>query len=369
MRSLAKTFAALTLAVGGMLAIADRLAAAEVTKTLKAELSGADLGQLAIENLADDGGSFPVPKASSRWWRKSVGNPGTGRRHAAREGARGGRRRVAPSPIPGGRSDDPLTANPWTTNGRDLARVSLLPSSTYHYDGRNYRISTGHGKRLSADLQVHVPPRLTSARFRNLAGLLEASDLQGGLRFDVASADLRLTNLSGDLTLAGSWATSARRRSTRPGSRTFRAATADRPAKGTRSLSTRARATCTCAGEGPTGGSGHELGRRLDPRGRHQGFHGEASWGTSSRGPGGRPQGLFGAHFERRCVAEAPARGVLRSDRLAIERRHGSALSGWVGDAASREARGLPQGRRRRADPGGHVERRLRPGAPVTGEG
>jgi hypothetical protein len=73
-----------------------------------------------------------------------------------------------------------------------------------HYDGRTYRVSTRRGELLYADVEVRVPPRMAAATFRELAGRLEAEGLQGKLAFRVNSADLRLTRLRGEIDLAGS---------------------------------------------------------------------------------------------------------------------------------------------------------------------
>jgi hypothetical protein len=77
-------------------------------------------------------------------------------------------------------------------------------SSRYDYDGRSVRVSPGRGARLYADVEVQVPRGELAARFRNLVGRLEAEGLNGRLRFEVASANMRLTRLSGALELDGS---------------------------------------------------------------------------------------------------------------------------------------------------------------------
>lgn len=77
-------------------------------------------------------------------------------------------------------------------------------SSTYRYDGRSVRVNRGRGTPLYADVVVQVPHGQASARFVNLVGLVEAEGLQGRLRFEVASADLRLSHLEGTLELEGS---------------------------------------------------------------------------------------------------------------------------------------------------------------------
>ncbi|MCI4355287.1 MAG: DUF4097 domain-containing protein [Thermoplasmata archaeon] len=81
---------------------------------------------------------------------------------------------------------------------------SFESSSTYHYDGRSVKVNRGHGTWLHADVEVQVPRGETNGRFVNLVGLVEAEGLRGKLRFEVASADLRIARLEGTLELEGS---------------------------------------------------------------------------------------------------------------------------------------------------------------------
>ncbi|HEY6051542.1 MAG TPA: hypothetical protein VIZ58_09860, partial [Thermoanaerobaculia bacterium] len=71
------------------------------------------------------------------------------------------------------------------------------------YQGQKYRIARDHGRLLYVDVEVQVPARVASARFRNLVGRIEASGVEGRLAFDVESADLRLERLRGELVLRG----------------------------------------------------------------------------------------------------------------------------------------------------------------------
>ncbi|HYK41432.1 MAG TPA: DUF4097 family beta strand repeat-containing protein [Thermoanaerobaculia bacterium] len=71
------------------------------------------------------------------------------------------------------------------------------------YQGHNYRIARNRGRLLYVDVEVRVPARIASGRFRNLVGRIEASGLEGKLAFDVESADLKLERLRGALTLRG----------------------------------------------------------------------------------------------------------------------------------------------------------------------
>jgi DUF4097 and DUF4098 domain-containing protein YvlB len=176
--------------------------ASEVTRTLKAELSGADVASFAVENLAGTVRIEPGPDGA-------VSVEATV--HADDdELARGMRlERVAGESTPTIRVRFPesvRTIRYRAPHEGDEWGLSLLifEGSHYDYDGHRYRVSSGHGKRLWADLVVRVPAHLTNARFRDLAGLVDAHGFEGTVRFEVASADLELRQLGGDLTLSGS---------------------------------------------------------------------------------------------------------------------------------------------------------------------
>jgi len=71
------------------------------------------------------------------------------------------------------------------------------------YQGHSYRVSRNHGRLLFVDVEIRLPARIASGRFRNLVGKLEASGVEGKLGFEVESADLRLERLRGDLSVRG----------------------------------------------------------------------------------------------------------------------------------------------------------------------
>ncbi len=74
----------------------------------------------------------------------------------------------------------------------------------FSYDGRSMHVSSARGTLLYADVEVEVPTRELEAAFRNRVGAVSATGLSGRLSFDVASADLRLDHLRGDIRLNGS---------------------------------------------------------------------------------------------------------------------------------------------------------------------
>jgi hypothetical protein len=83
--------------------------------------------------------------------------------------------------------------------------ASFLFSSggAHSYGGRTVRVSSNRGPIIFADLDVQVPARVARARFLNLVGRLDAGGIEGHLRFEVSSADLRLDHLAGEVDLHG----------------------------------------------------------------------------------------------------------------------------------------------------------------------
>ncbi|HEY1433903.1 MAG TPA: DUF4097 family beta strand repeat-containing protein [Thermoanaerobaculia bacterium] len=185
------------------LALSAPAVGADVVRTVQAELSGADLAHFSIENLA---GTMRVSAAPGD--RVTVVATIHAESQAladavvlARVGGAGGeqvlRVRYPYDKVSTFRYREPSESGDW--NFGDWSS----PSS-YEYDGHHVRIGRGRGTRLYADLEVRVPQGPLNAGFRNVAGLLEANGLHGQLRFEVASADLRLERLDGQITLDGS---------------------------------------------------------------------------------------------------------------------------------------------------------------------
>jgi hypothetical protein len=71
------------------------------------------------------------------------------------------------------------------------------------YDGHRYRVSSRRGALLYADVEVQLPAHAAGATFRELVGELVAEGLEGKLAFRVNSADVRLSQLRGDVDVAG----------------------------------------------------------------------------------------------------------------------------------------------------------------------
>lgn len=196
-------------ASGVLLAAAMLLPAAgarsEETRTLSAELSGVDVENFAVENLAGTLRIVPATDAAGQ----KVAVVATVHAESA-ELASGVRLERVPE---GGAAvlrvrypDGVRTIRYREPRSKDDISITLDLFSSNHvdYDGRSYRIASGHGKKVWADVEVRVPARVGHARFRNLVGLVEAEGFEGKLRFEVSTADLRLRRLSGDLSLTGS---------------------------------------------------------------------------------------------------------------------------------------------------------------------
>lgn len=185
------------------LAVAAPAAGEDVVRTVQAELSGQDVSRFAVENLAGTmrisagTGETVTLVATVHAETKALADAVSIQKVSGEGGAATLRLRYPYDEVSTFRYEPPGT----DTDGFFPGFVS---ASTYDYDGRRVRVSPGHGKWLWADLEVRVPAGRLAASFRNLVGQLEAGGLTGQLRFEVASADLRLRQLDGEIALEGS---------------------------------------------------------------------------------------------------------------------------------------------------------------------
>ena len=192
----------LILALGFVLSLS--AAASEVERTIRAELSGANAANFAIENLA---GRMRVTSAASSVDRVTVVARVVAESAELADAVRVERvadgRSVATLRVryPYDRVKTFRYVNP--DHDRDWPFDRMNSSDAYDYDGRTVRVNEGRGTRLWVDLEVQVPAGRRQASFRNLVGRIEAEGLEGTLRFDVGSADLRLRKLDGEITLEG----------------------------------------------------------------------------------------------------------------------------------------------------------------------
>jgi hypothetical protein len=184
---------------------AARAAFGEVERTLRAEIPDAGRTAFAVENLV--GTMRVVPGsgetativatvhaaddalAGSVRLEKTAGEGGTTTFHVQYPDSE----RTLRYPRHGGRGDG---------DGNWSIELFSWGEGT-RYQGHNYRIARNRGRLLYVDIEVRVPSRIASGRFRNLVGRIEASGIEGRLAFDVESADLNLERLRGELTLRG----------------------------------------------------------------------------------------------------------------------------------------------------------------------
>lgn len=171
--------------------------AAEVTRTLRVELTANETESFAIENLA---GSISV-------------KPGPGDRLVAIATVHAESDELADQ-VRFERVEDtngkatlrvryPLDEHrtfryPGSGSGGFLSGLFGSGSSTSgKYDGRKVKVTSKSGVLLYADVEVQVPEREVDARFSNFAGPLNATGLKGSLEFDTASGDVTVSSLDG----------------------------------------------------------------------------------------------------------------------------------------------------------------------------
>ncbi len=188
-----------------VLALAPAAPAAEVTRTLSAELSGDAHGAFAVENLA---GSMRVVAGSADRVRV------TGTVHAESDELAGSLKIVQVSGEKGVptlrvrypydrhrtyRYLDTGSAHPDSEADHGfawLARLFGVGGTETRYDGERVRVARD-GVLLYADLLVEVPPSALDATFRTVVGPLDGQGVQGRLTFDTGTGRITLTKVGG----------------------------------------------------------------------------------------------------------------------------------------------------------------------------
>lgn len=172
-------------------------AAAETTRVLRAEIP-AD-APMTIENLA--GTMRVVPGPGSRVVVQATVHAGSAELadgvRLDREGGAGLRVRYPLDRVGTIRYPDPRHRH----GGWNI--LDFGDGTTCDYDGHRVRVSSRRGTLLYADLEIQVPRSRVRATFRNLIGFLDAEQVEGGLEFQVRSADLHLDRLSGEIRVEG----------------------------------------------------------------------------------------------------------------------------------------------------------------------
>ncbi|HEU4400859.1 MAG TPA: DUF4097 family beta strand repeat-containing protein [Candidatus Polarisedimenticolia bacterium] len=194
----------LTLCALGLLVLsAPDAAAAEVTRTLRAELAPGVTGPFGVENLAGAmhvvRGSGPTLVAVATVHAESAELADAMRfeQVAGKEGIPTLRviyplDRVGTVRYPGG--DGSSIAVPEFLSG-------LVGSGT-RYDGRKVRVTGGSGGTLIyADVEVQVPAHAVEATFRNVFGSLRGEGVEGKMKFDTDSGSIKVEKARGTLIL------------------------------------------------------------------------------------------------------------------------------------------------------------------------
>ena len=195
---MARRFSMAILLVG--LGLAPGAVADEVERTLRAELSGADLADFGIENLAGrmriSAGTGDRITVVARVFGESAELADAVRlERVPGEGSKATLRvRYPYEKVKVFEYVDPDHERHWPFD-------RMGSSTSFDYDGRRVRVSEGRGTRLWADLDIQVPSGRRQAFFRNLVGRIDADGVEGTLRFEVGSADLRLWRLDGEVSV------------------------------------------------------------------------------------------------------------------------------------------------------------------------
>ena len=173
-----------TVVLAAVAMIATCTAFAETTRTVRATLTGGDVGAFAVENLA---GTMTVV-ATDGATVEAVATVHA--EDAALADAVEFARVRAHSGIPTLRLVYPV----------DDHRTFRFPgagNSNVEYAGRKVKVSSRSGVLLWADVEVRVPRRLGEAAFYNLVGTLTAEGVEGEVRLDGASADIVARRMGG----------------------------------------------------------------------------------------------------------------------------------------------------------------------------
>lgn len=188
-------------AVFASLLLAGNVASAEVTRSLKAELS------------ADPGRPFRVENLAGRM----VVRQGTGAKVVVTATVHGGDQKTADllrlEEVRDSKTGEPTLRMQYPLNDHTTYRYGgdsrsdsgggffesmFSGKSTVTYDGARVTVSASRGLALYADLVVEIP-RGASGTFKNAVGRIEGSGVSGTLRFDSGSGDISLRDFKGEV--------------------------------------------------------------------------------------------------------------------------------------------------------------------------
>lgn len=182
-----------------LLFLAGSVASADVTRTLRAELSADATRPFRVENLA---GRMVVRQGTSAKVVVTATVHGEDQRIANL--MRLEEVRDAKTGEPTLRMQYPLDTYTSYRYGREhdggggFFERMFSGSSNVTYGGTRVSVSGSRGVALYADLVVEIPSR-AAGTFRNAVGKIEGSDVEGTLKFDSGSGDIALRNFKGDV--------------------------------------------------------------------------------------------------------------------------------------------------------------------------
>ncbi len=171
-------------------------ATAEVTRTLRTELTAAEAAHFSVENLVGSIRVTPGPGPSV------VVVATVFAETQALADTLSFERRTWEDGAPVVRLSWPIAAHREYRHPGSPGRTSLSYAEDGSTNGAGLsrvRVSRDHGVLLYADLQVEVPRRELHAAFYNRVGPVRASGVAGALRFDTAGGDISLDHVSGDV--------------------------------------------------------------------------------------------------------------------------------------------------------------------------
>ncbi|MEO5762544.1 MAG: DUF4097 family beta strand repeat-containing protein [Vicinamibacteria bacterium] len=189
-----------SVSLAAALALATTVASADVTKSLKAELSADPTRPFRVENLA---GQMVVRQGSGT--KVVVTATVHGEDQRAADLLRIVEVRDAKTGQPTLRLQYPLSETTTFRYGRDGAgsggffESMFSGSSKVTYDGRSVSVSASRGLGLYADVVVEIP-RGSSGTFKNVVGKIEGSNVSGTLRFDSGSGAIAVRDFDGNIT-------------------------------------------------------------------------------------------------------------------------------------------------------------------------
>jgi hypothetical protein len=160
-------------------------ARAEVTRTLRVELSGDVGAPFAVENLA---GAMTIATSDQ------PGVVAVATIHAESQALADA---VRFEQVSGVRGVPTLRVR--YPKEHDIFRYPVAGRSYVEYDGRQIQVDGREGVLVYADVEVQVPHRTLDARFKTHVGAMSARGLEGRLVFDTGHGAIELRQLKGEI--------------------------------------------------------------------------------------------------------------------------------------------------------------------------